>query len=211
MGFSMSDASLLRFPLVVLVAFCAVGPRHVLRATARELVDVRDGQRYEIVSAAGHDWLRRNLNFAAAGSSCFENADANCAARGRLYPWTLAMSSCPARTHLPSDAEWGDLEKASGMSDDEIRNRGGRGPDVGTRLKVGGASGLDLSLDGWRAPDGMFRVGNGDDHAGAYWTATEFDSASAWHRDVSDARTVVWRSPVDKTWALSVRCVVSGV
>jgi uncharacterized protein (TIGR02145 family) len=203
--------------LVALAALCAGGPRHLLGADARsgragstsDLVDPRDGQRYDMVSVGGHAWLARNLNFAMAGSSCFENVDANCAARGRLYPWTLAVSSCPPRTHLPSDAEWSELERAFGMSDDEIPRRGGRGLNVGTRLKIGGASGLDLSLDGWRSPDGAFHVGNGDDHAGAYWTATAVDSTSAWHRDVSDARSVVWRSPVGTTWALSVRCAMS--
>jgi uncharacterized protein (TIGR02145 family) len=161
-----------------------------------------------MVSVGGNLWLARNLNFAAAGSSCFESVEANCAARGRLYPWRLAVSSCPPGTHLPSDAEWSEIERALGMSDEEIPRRGGRGAGVGTRLKVGGASGLDLSLDGWRSPDGAFHVGNGDDHAGAYWTATALDSTSAWHRDVSDARSVVWRSPVGTTWALSVRCAM---
>src|SRR5581483_9383084 len=121
----------LRFPLVAFAAFCAAGPGQRLRAdarsdsagSARELVDVRDGQRYETVTVGGQTWLGRNLNFAVAGSSCFENEGANCAARGRLYPWTLAMSSCPARTHLPSDAEWGELERALGMSEDEIPRR----------------------------------------------------------------------------------------
>ena len=45
----------------------------------------------------------------------------------------------------------------------------------------------------------------------AYWTSTagppDDVSATAWHRDVAANRNSIWRSPVNVTYWLSVRCV----
>jgi hypothetical protein len=47
--------------------------------------------------------------------------------------------------------------------------------------------------------------------AAAFWSSTpgppDDVSATAWHRDVAANRNVIWRSPVNVTYWLSVRCV----
>ena len=170
--------------------------------------DARDGRRYPLVRIAGMTWFARNLDFAADGSFCFGAKPEDCERWGRLYPWEIAVAACPAGTHLSTDAEWKAVEKFLGMDPVELDRAKGRGAGVGDALKPGGSSGLDVLLSGWRNPKGEYREGNGNDRAAAFWTADDPRPGVAWHRDVSSARSVVWRSEVDKPYALSVRCVL---
>jgi uncharacterized protein (TIGR02145 family) len=176
-------------------------------AHAGDYVDPRDGRGYPTVEIAGATWMAENLAFAAEGSFCFDDRDAECAARGRLYPWEIAKRACPPGWHLSTEAEWRALERYLGLPEAEIERTRGRGEGVGDRLKVGGDSGLGIPLAGWRRPDGTYAEGNGTDRAAALWVADEAGGETAWHRDLSSARSVVWRSPVDWPYALSVRCV----
>jgi hypothetical protein len=93
------------------------------------------------------------------------------------------------------------------MAEAEILAERLRGPGLGDLLKAGGAARLDIPLPGWRRPDGSYRVGNGKDVAAALWTATKANDEEAWHRDLSSARSGIWRSPVPFAYSLSVRCV----
>ena len=170
-------------------------------------VDPRDGQSYPLVEIAGMVWFARHLNHALPASYCFQDRADACATNGRLYPWALALEVCPSGWHLSTEEEWQRVEASLGMKKDEIEQTKGRGAGGGDALKVGGSSGLDIVLAGWRNPAGAYREGNGDDRAAALWTATAATPTTAWHRDVSSARSVVWRSPVDTPYALSVRCV----
>ena len=55
-----------------------------------------------------------------------------------------------------------------------------------------------------RGPDGSFaRRGE----RAAFWTASEHNQENARHRDIRNSVGTVYRSPVTKTYALSVRCV----
>jgi uncharacterized protein (TIGR02145 family) len=152
-------------------------------------------------------WFGRNLDYAVAGAFCFRDNPQACATHGRLYTWELARQACPSGWHLGTEVEWQRLEAHLGMKPEELLQKKGRGPGIGDKLKPGGSSGLGITLSGWRSPDGVFHEGNGNDRAAALWTATEADQDTAWHRDVSSARSVVWRSEVDKPYGLSVRCV----
>jgi uncharacterized protein (TIGR02145 family) len=169
--------------------------------------DPRDGKAYPVVVIDGMTWMGRNLDFAADGSSCPRGEDEACAAEGRLYPWTLAMTACPTGWHLSTEAEWQRLERWLGMSEAELGRERARGGELRVRLTRGGDTGLDFPLSGWRRPDGAYRVGNGNDRAAAIWTATPAREGEAWHRDLSSARPGIWRSPVTFDYSLSVRCV----
>lgn len=177
-------------------------------ASSAVFEDARDGRRYPLVRVAGMAWFARNLDFAAEGSFCFDSKPENCERWGRLYPWNIAIAACPAGTHLSTDAEWKAVERFLGMDAGELDGTKGRGAGVGDALKPGGSSGLDVLFSGWRTPGGEYREGNGHDRAAALWTADDPRPGTAWHRDVSSARSVVWRSEVDKPYALSVRCVL---
>jgi uncharacterized protein (TIGR02145 family) len=171
------------------------------------VTDPRDGKSYPIVSIAGMTWMGRNLDYAVEGSSCPRGEPAACSAEGRLYPWSLAMKACPIGWHVSTEDEWQRLERWLGMGDVEITRERARGTNLRSRLEPGGDTRLDFPLAGWRRPDGEFRVGNGMDRAAAIWTGTLAVAGEAWHRDLSSARSGVWRSPVALEYSLSVRCV----
>jgi len=53
--------------------------------------DSRDGQVYPYKTIGTQVWMTKNLNYAAAGSWCF-----NCGTYGRLYDWNTAIAAAPA-------------------------------------------------------------------------------------------------------------------
>ncbi len=80
-------------------------------------VDIRDSQQYEEIKIGGQVWMARNMNFKTEGGSwCYNDNAANCEKYGRLYTWSAAKKACPEGWHLPSQAEWDQLDAALGMS-----------------------------------------------------------------------------------------------
>ena len=175
--------------------------------SSTDVTDPRDGRTYPTVSIAGMTWMARNLAHDMEGTACPRDRADACDTEGRLYPWPQAMAACPAGWHLSTEDEWQRLERALGMPDADILRNRERGLGLGEQLKPGGSTGLDFPLAGWRRPDGSFVVGNGNDRAAAIWTATQAGDGDTWHRDLSSARTGIWRSPVPPDYSLSVRCV----
>jgi uncharacterized protein (TIGR02145 family) len=175
-------------------------------SAASEFTDPRDGQVYPTVEIGGMTWFASNLNWATPESYCYDDEESNCEVYGRLYRWEHALSACPPGSHLSSELEWQSLERAVGLPDVEIRQRRNRGTVEGARLKHGGDTGFDVEYAGWRRyEDGSFSA-LGENVA--YWTSTETDLAHAQHRDVDVGDDMIWRSPVVKHYALSVRCAV---
>ena len=115
-----------------------------------------------------------------------------------------AQGICPAGSHIPSDAEWKTLEMSlSGMTQATADTTGYRGTDEGTKLKSGGASGLNMPLAGIRHTDGSFGF------LSSYvdlWSSSE-SSTSAWARFLYTSRANVYRNTADKANGFSVRCV----
>ncbi len=191
---------ILRLAVLLLAASTTLVAQSVVR-------DGRDGQTYPILEIAGMTWMARNLAFASPDSACPRGDSKACEIEGRLYPWTIGVGACPGGWHLATEDEWQRLELALGIPPDDVRRERERGTGVGEALKIGGSTGLNFPFAGWRRPNGEFRVGNGNDRAAAIWTATKSSDEEAWHRDLSSARTGIWRSPVPLTYSLSVRCV----
>jgi uncharacterized protein (TIGR02145 family) len=75
---------------------------------------------------------------------------------GVLYSWAEALKACPAGWRLPTDEEWQRLEIELGMNAAEAASSVWRGANEGTAVKVGGSSGLDVILAGWRTSFGKF-------------------------------------------------------
>ncbi len=84
----------------------------------------------------------------STGAYVIYNDDpANADIYGNLYNWYSVDDTrvvCPEDWHVPTDAEWKELEMALGMSESEANDSGWRGTDQGSQL----AGRADLWYDG---------------------------------------------------------------
>lgn len=169
----------------------------------------------------------------------------NFAAYGALYNWPAVMAGeassnanpsgvqgvCPTGWHVPSDAEWIELELELGMCAGGtagcVDAFGDRGTDEGTKMKSetgwnGGDSPTNNSSGFSALPGGQnegwgaffWQLGSG----GNFWSSTEFSSNYAVMRRLGDVNSTVLRGEVGqpestKATGKSVRCVknTSGV
>jgi uncharacterized protein (TIGR02145 family) len=185
-------------------------PVSLAQARAETFTDPRDGYRYPIVTLGRLRWFGENLRFRTADSRCYEGDEANCDTHGRLYRLDDALRACPDGWRVPTEEDWRALERAVGMSEAELGKEDGRGDPAGRRLKLGGDTGFNTRYSGWIDPhlaDSSRAMGRN----AAWWASTpgppDDVSATAWHRDIAANRNTIWRSPVNVTYWLSVRCV----
>lgn len=151
---------------------------------------------------------------------------------GALYTWAAAMNSaahsisnpslvqgvCPDGWHLPSDAEWKQLEMHLGMTQSQANLFNWRGTDQGGKLKKAGIthwthpntnatneSGFTALPGGYRsAANGTFTLEGYEAH---YWSTTEHNSDYGRDRRLSYDQEKVRRGSPNKKVGLSVRCV----
>jgi uncharacterized protein (TIGR02145 family) len=172
------------------------------------------GEEYKTVKIASQVWMARNLNYAAAGSMCYDKDPSNCDKYGRLYDWKTAMVVCPEGWHLPSDDEWTTLtnyvesnkscigcagrhlKAASGWDWDNNKNQSGNGYD---------AYGFSALPGGTGGSGGYFFAGS----SGYWWSASEFGAYNAYYRGMSSGSADVSKNDYGdaKTNLYSVRCV----
>ena len=167
---------------------------------------------------------------------CFYNNNANGEKDiyGALYTWAAAMGDnavsstanpsgvqgvCPDGWHLPSDAEWKQLEMFLGMSESEANSTGLRGTNEGSKLAGNadlwnngnlesnaefGTSGFSALPGGYRSyGDSFYDVGN----LGSWWSSTEGSSSSAYSRYLGYNYAYVSRYNFTKSLGFSVRCL----
>jgi len=191
-----------------------------------------EGETYETVVIGTQTWFKRNLNYNASGSKCYNNSTTNCTEYGRLYNWATAMGLdatcnsntcasqiqtkhkgiCPQGWHIPSDADWNTLMKFVNPSCSDNINCAG----AGTKLKVtsgwnssGGSVGTDDY--GFSAPAGGYGDSGGSFYYvrnnGFWWSTCEYNSSNAYRRYmVYTSGNVNW-SNVDKSSLYSIRCL----
>lgn len=169
------------------------------------------------------------------GYCIYSNNESYTVSYGALYSWAAAMNGassshlnpsgvqgvCPSGWHLPSDAEWRQLELFLGLSREEADDTGWRGTDAGGKLKETGTvhwkdpntgatneSGFTAMPGGWRNTAGTFMNRTLD---GRYWTSTDHGGVQPWYRRLNYEKTGIYRD--DYQWTgegYSVRCLKDG-
>ena len=143
--------------------------------------------------------------------------------QGYLYNWAAALVVCPTGWHLPSDAEWTELEQNFTTAD--LSGTGYRGDHAGklagtdywkTTNTVPNAPGDYDNPD--RNVSGFTAVPAGHTSGGSYgqarsmtkfWSSTEYNNDYAWYRHFFYSKSGVGRMNTEATkkYGLSVRCV----
>jgi uncharacterized protein (TIGR02145 family) len=174
------------------------------------------------------DW--DNLSETDKAYCYYDNSSSNGNSYGALYTWAAAtrgssssanpsgvQGACPDNWHLPSDAEWKQLEMYLGMSSVDANSIGYRGTDEGRKIKSitgwdseGDGNGTNSS--GFNAlPAGCRVYGGGGFYSKGYfayfWAANKFDTYDAYQRRLDSYYAQIYRCNFDKTFGYSVRCV----
>jgi uncharacterized protein (TIGR02145 family) len=200
-----------------------------------------DGNIYQTVIIGNQDWMAENLRTTRnrdgstipnvtddtawtqqnSGAWCnYQNISSNDATYGKLYNWYAAANTniCPQGWHVPTDAEWRQLEVALGMPTGELGQTGFRGDaqNVGGRMKTtslwnspntgatneSGFSGLP---GGYRISDNGYFDSLGSN--GYRWTASESGAEGAWNRRLGNGNAGISRGYSSKRMGFCLRCV----
>ena len=157
-----------------------------------------------VLSGAGYCWYNNDPDF-------------NKPVYGALYNWFAASSTniCPTGWHVPTDAEYNDLEVLLGLAQADVNVWGWRGTDHGSKMKNttgwnAGENGTNTS--GFSALPGGYRFHSdglfaGQNTLGYFWTATEHDADRGWYRRLDGNNTAVYKASTDKRAGKSIRCV----
>lgn len=152
---------------------------------------------------------------------CFYNNDPNNeASYGRLYNWyaiTDPRGFGPEGWRVPSDYDWGVLERHLGMSMVQLEQFEWRGTDQGNKLRQEGRqfwrapnagannqSGFTALPGGYRQPGGVFETMG---VYGSWWTSTPQNDQNAYYRDLSAMHAGVYRGAYPKGCGFSVRLI----
>jgi len=160
---------------------------------------------------------------------CYVNDPGNCEIYGGLYQWNEMMEYtttqgaqgiCLNGWHVPTDEEWkqleGEVDSLYGYPDPVWDDSGPRGYDAGLNLKSqnGWAWGNGTDLYEFTAlPAGHYSTWNNgsfyDLLIGAYfWTTTiKFSQTAAWMRELCYSNGMVFRTPLNFDYSLSIRCI----
>jgi uncharacterized protein (TIGR02145 family) len=204
-----------------------------------------EGNVYKTVQIGNQWWMAENLKVThysngdiipnitdvsewislSTGAYCnYDNDEANVTTYGRLYNWYAVNDRrglALVGWHVPSDAEWKQLEIYLGMSQSEADGREWRGTDEGGKLKEAGLihwsspntgatneSGFSALPGGYRSVyDCYNNCFNGKGCSTNFWSSTEDDGSSAWRHALSCFASGVLRYSNNKLIGYSVRCV----
>ncbi|MBN2001545.1 fibrobacter succinogenes major paralogous domain-containing protein [candidate division KSB1 bacterium] len=204
------------------------------------VIDI-DGNVYQTVKIGDQCWMAENLKVThysngdsipnvindsewsnlSTGAYCnYNNDENNVTSYGRLYNWFAVDDSrniAPAGWHVPSDAEWKELEMYLGMSQSDADGSYYRGTDEGGKLKETGTthwispntgatneSGFSALPGGYRGDDGSYSYIGCFEY---FWFISETNSTEAWYRELLYNYSEIYRGMVYKVDGYSIRCV----
>jgi uncharacterized protein (TIGR02145 family) len=195
-----------------------------------EYIDYRNMETYNTIEIGDQCWLAENMDIGIMINGdnnqtdngliekyCYDNDPENCKVYGGLYKWnemmqyTTAQSTqgiCPDGWHLPSNAEWYEMESyldPSIGSPFSTGCTGWDGTDCGTQLLEGGSSGFEAKLSGykdWYSGEfilkGIKTIFN---------TTTGYNWSNSIFRMLAINNPQVNRKIANKNFGLSVRCL----
>lgn len=199
-----------------------------------------DGNVYQTVNIGTQCWMAENLKVTkyrngvsianttvnstwvslTTGAYCNYNNDINSGLTyGRLYNWHAVNDSrniAPLGWHIPTDAEWCQLENAVETGTDVVCSTNGwRGTNTGSKMKS--SSSNTPAWDGTNSfgfaalPAGYRSYQNGAFYdlgsVAFYWSATESANTHAWSRSLMTGFMQSSRGSSDKEYGMSVRCI----
>lgn len=165
-----------------------------------------------------------SLQWSTTSSGAYCQYDDNTSAPGLLYNYFALVDSnllAPPGWHIPTDAEWKELERAIGMSEAETEKLAWRGSNEADKLKVSGVeawseynsiwstneSGFAAKAGGCRLFNSEWSNPSGISYAGFWWSKSSFNSNEAYYRYLDYKSSKVFRSHVDQHYGFSVRCI----
>ena len=204
--------------------------------------DSRDNKDYKWIEIGSQVWMSENLaytgsdikniadnydwydNTNADAWSYYNNNESNKSSYGVLYQWKAAGIACPDGWHLPTDAEWIELEnylKEKGYSCDGVVGNDkiaksmalNSGWDNSSNLGAVGnsdfaefinVSGFSASASGFRAYTGEFTNKSKECY---WWSYTEDSSDIYGNYNLKFDSPKVYTFHDNKTYGFSVRCV----
>ena len=185
-----------------------------------------DGNTYEAVKIGDQWWMAENLKVthyrngeAIANIYVYNNDINNVTAYGRLYNWNAVNDSrniAPIGWHIPSDAEWKQLEMYLGLSEAEADINGWRGIYEGGELKESGTAHWLSPNTGATNESGFTALPGGFGYSGIFeritygayfWSSTVSGSDDAWYRYLECHSSAIYRTIGYRLNCFSVRCV----
>lgn len=205
-----------------------------------------DGNTYKTVKIGSQWWMAENLKTkhyrnglplftvlptdpdttwanTRKGAYCkYFNDDNNVPQYGLLYNWNAVNDTskiAPAGWHVPTDAEWQQLETYLGMSQSAGVNW--RGSNEGDKMKIASPTGWitygsiwSTNESGFAAQAGSCRLFNGTwgdpgvQAMGFWWSSSlRLPSNEPWYRYLDYKKSNVFRYYGPKNYGMSIRCV----
>jgi uncharacterized protein (TIGR02145 family) len=181
----------------------------------------------DLTSSASNPWATSGARteYVAAGVTGYVGTF------GYLYNWYAVndlRKLCPAGWHVPTDAEWTimiqTLDPFQAVNSGNVSTfTGVQSSTAGTVMKstvtnssIGSGLGWNpgspgTNTSGFTALPGGYRDFDGSFYDIRYdaffWSATEYDGTIAWFRYLTNSRSNVYRSSIDKSVGASVRCL----
>ncbi len=210
------------FTLIITLGFNLI----INAQTTGEFTDIRDEKTYKTVKIGEQVWMAENLAYKASKNCWAYDGDENNVSKyGYLYGFYTSKKICPTGWHLPTDAEWTQLEDyliENNFSYDSVKNKKGIAKSL-------------ASNDGWSVSDKEGTVGNADfsdyrnkagfsalpggqreepggafyslGSCGYWWTATDGIIAAAYNRAIKFDLSKLRHDENNNLSAASVRCV----
>ena len=177
------------------------------------LTDI-DGNSYATVEIGDQCWMASNLNTTTdASGTAITRWCCNCGLYGGMYEWSTVMNGsttegtqgiCPDGWHVPSDADWFELESYIDPNLSNSSYVGWSSTTIGDQLYLGGAYGFD-----W-ITGGFCYGGNGcnyDYDRIGYWVSSDYSSTEAVSRFFNTGVSGSNRDYRDKGYGFYVRCL----